>query len=224
MSVESYQYLKQFAHVVPSFINSLVVALGSTFLALVLAIPAAYAIVRYGTLPGRAFLVIMLFSRMIPYVSVAIPFFMIMKSFRLIDTRFALILAHSTINLPLGIWLIASYLEGTPFQLEEAARIDGCSRLGALVRIIVPTMIGGIAITSLFCFLTSWNEFLFSLLLTTAKAKTTPIAIAELKTQYSIDWGAMTALSTLFSLPVVIFSLLMQNRIVSGMTMGAVKQ
>ena len=160
---------------------------------------------------------------MIPYISIAIPFFALMRSFRLTDTWFAVALAHVTISLPLAIWLLASFMESVPSELEDAARVDGCSRLTALLRVIVPVTAGGIVVTAIFCFLASWNEFLFALLLTSVKARTAPIVIAGLKTQYGLNWGPMTAVATLYSLPVIVFSLFMQRRIVAGMTMGAVK-
>ena len=136
---------------------------------------------------------------------------------------FAVALAYVTISLPLAIWLLASFMESVPSELEDAARVDGCSRLTALLRVIVPVTAGGIVVTAIFCFLASWNEFLFALLLTSVKARTAPIVIAGLKTQYGLNWGPMTAVATLYSLPVIVFSLFMQRRIVAGMTMGAVK-
>jgi len=224
ITLETYRYIGKFPYVIFSFINSIIIAVGSTIFALILSIPAAYAITRYRTMSGRIFMIISLCSRMIPYVSIAIPFFIIMKTLHLVDTHVAVMFAHSTISLPLAIWLMASFFEGVPRELDEAARIDGCSRLGALVRVIAPISISGIAVTAIFCFLLSWNEFLFALLLTSLKAKTVPITIADFKTQYTIEWGAMCAVATLFSLPGVIFSLFMQKRIVAGITLGALKQ
>ena len=222
-SVNSYQRFTEDPAVPRAFGNSIVVALLSTALAVTLALPAAWAISRYSSWPGRLFLLAALITRMIPYISIAIPFFALMRSFRLTDTWFAVALAHATISLPLAIWLLASFMESVPSELEDAARVDGCSRLAALLRVIVPVMAGGIVVTAIFCFLASWNEFLFALLLTSVKARTAPIVIAGLKTQYGLNWGPMTAVATLYSLPVIVFSLFMQRRIVAGMTMGAVK-
>ena len=223
ISFESYSRITDFPAITKSFRNSLIIALGVTVLATTLAVPASYAVSRYGTLPGQIFMVIALVTRMVPYVSIAVPFFVLMNTLDLLDTHFAVILAHTTMALPLAIWLMASFFEGIPNELEEAAKVDGCSRLGALVRVIVPVSIGGIAVTAIFTFLASWNEFLFSLLLTSIEAKTAPIAIAEFKTQYGVEWGTMTALATIYSVPVILFSFFMQKRIVSGMTSGAVK-
>lgn len=222
-SVENYLRITNFPVIPKSFLNSLIIALISTSLAITLAVPAAYAISRYGTRPGRIFLVVALITRMIPYVSVAIPFFGMMRRLGLTNTYLGVALAHTTINLPLAIWLLSSFLEAIPTEIEEAARVDGCSRFSALIRVIIPIALGGIAVTAIFAFLASWNEFLFSLLLTSNETKTAPIAISEFKTQYGVDWGTMTSLSVLYSFPVIVFSLFMQKRIVAGMTMGAVK-
>ena len=223
ISLENYRNIATFPSVRQSFGNSLTIALLSTLITISLAVPAAYAVARFASLAGKIFLIAVLITRLIPPVSVGIPLFAIMRSLDLTDTHIGVALAHSTISVPLAIWLLASFMESIPHELEEAARVDGCSRFGALFRIIIPVAAGGIAVTSVFVFLASWNEFLFALLLSSTSVKTAPIAIAEFRTQYGIQWGTMTSLSVLFSFPVIIFSLLMQKRIVAGMTMGAVK-
>lgn len=223
ISFENYRIIGEYPVVQRSFGNSAIIALLSTAISIGLAVPAAYAIARFATWAGRLFLIAALVTRLIPPVSVGIPLFAIMRSLGLIDTHLGLALAHSTISVPLAIWLLASFMESIPRALEEAARVDGCSRFGALFRIIIPVAAGGIAVTAIFVFLASWNEFLFSLLLSSTGVKTAPIAIAEFKSQYGIQWGTMTSLSVLYSFPVIIFSILMQKRILAGMTMGAVK-
>ena len=222
-SVQNYVRALSTPGTTAAFANSLIIALCSTLLSLVLSVPAAYGVTRYATVPGRVFLVLALCARMIPYISIGVPLFNMMKNLQLLDTHLAVIIAHTTINLPLAIWLMCSFFENFPVAIEEAARVDGCSRLGALLRVVVPLASGGIAVTAIFAFLTSWNEFLLALLLTSVHARTAPIAIAELNTQYGVDWGTMAALSILFSLPVLLFSFLMQRRIISGLTLGAVK-
>ncbi len=223
ISLENYSNIATFPSVRQSFANSLTIALLSTLITISLSVPAAYAVARFASMAGKIFLIAVLITRLIPPVSVGIPLFAIMRSLGLTDTHIGVALAHSTISVPLAIWLLASFMEGIPHELEEAARVDGCSRFGALFRIIIPVAAGGIAVTSVFVFLASWNEFLFALLLSSTSVKTAPIAIAEFRTQYGIQWGTMTSLSVVFSFPVIIFSLLMQKRIVAGMTMGAVK-
>lgn len=219
----NYQRIFGDAIVLRSFGNSFVIAAMSTVISLVLAVPAAYGISRFATGFGRVFIVGVLITRMVPYVSVAIPLFAIMRTLGLSDTHLGVALAHTTVNLPLAIWLMASFFEGMPPELEEAARVDGASRIGALMRVILPLVAGGVAVTAIFAFLASWNEFLFALLLTSVEAKTVPVVIAEFKSQYGLEWGVMTALASLYSLPVVVLALFLQKRIVAGLTLGAVK-
>lgn len=222
-SLENYLQITKYATIPQTFANSLIIACLSTTLTLILAVPAAYGITRFNTPYGRSFLVITLVARMIPYISVAVPLFFIMKSVKLIDTPLAVAIGHMTISLPLAVWLLSSFFEGIPAELEEAARVDGCGRFEAFLRVIVPIVVSGIAVTAIFAFLASWNDFLFALLLTSTKAKTAPLAIAEFNSQYGTVWGTMTSLATLFSLPVIIVSFFLQRRIVAGATMGAVK-
>jgi len=209
--------------VIPSFINSVVTAVTSTVLSLVLAVPAAYAITRYRTASGRVFIVAALVTRMVPTIAVGAPLVETMRVLGINDTSFGLALAHTTISLPLSIWLMASFFEAVPDELEEAAKVDGCSRLGALWRVVMPVVSGGLAVTAIFGFLASWNEFLFSLLLTSLRAQTTPIVIANFQTQFGLDWGGMTALAAVYSIPVILLTLVLQRHIVAGLTLGAVK-
>jgi len=206
-----------------AFLNSLIVAICSTALALVLAVPAAYGASFFPNRLSGWFLLFALVTRMVPSVSLGVPFFSLMRSIGLLDTQLGLILAHTTISLPLAIWMMAAFFESVPRELEEAARIDGCSRFGALVRVILPVVGGGMAISALFAFIASWNEFLYALLLTSQRATTTPIVISEFKTAYGLSWGPMTAIAVLYSAPVIVLSIVLQKQIVGGLTFGAVK-
>ncbi|WP_307098561.1 carbohydrate ABC transporter permease [Arthrobacter globiformis] len=209
--------------VLASFINSIQTAIISTVLSLVLAVPAAYGITRYQTLSGRIFIMAALVTRMVPPVAIGIPLASMMAAVGLSDTPIALSIAHTTISLPLSIWLMSSFFESVPKDLEEAATVDGCSRLGALWRVVIPVVSGGIAVTAIFAFLASWNEFLFALLMTAIRSQTTPVVIANFQTQFGLDWGSMTALAAVYSIPVILLTLLLQRKIVAGMTLGAVK-
>jgi multiple sugar transport system permease protein len=209
--------------VAPALINSVMTAVLSTIFSLVLAVPAAYAITRYHTPSGRVFVVAALVTRMVPTIAVGAPLVETMRTLHISDTSFALAIAHTTISLPLSIWLLASFFEAVPDELEEAAKVDGASRLGALWLVVLPVVSGGLAVTAIFAFLASWNEFLFSLLLTSVRAQTTPIVIANFQTQFGLDWGAMTALAAIYSVPVILLTLALQRHIVAGLTLGAVK-
>jgi len=209
--------------VVASFVNSIVTATLSTLISLVLALPAAYAVVRYRTRTGRFFIIAALVTRMVPPIVIGVPMITIFHDLGLADTSVALAIAHTTISLPLSIWLMSSFFDAVPVELEDAAKIDGCSRLGALWRVVIPVTSGGVAVTAIFAFLASWNEFLFALLLTAVRAQTTPVVIANFQTQFGLDWGSMTALAVVYSVPVILLTLLLQRHIVAGLTLGAVK-
>ncbi|WP_223691031.1 carbohydrate ABC transporter permease [Leifsonia poae] len=222
-TVDNYVSALTRSGVIPSFINSIVTAVLSTAISLVLAIPAAYAVTRFRTRTGRAFIVAALVARMVPPIVVGVPMITLFRNLGISDTSFALAIAHTTISLPLSIWLMSSFFEAVPAELEEAAKIDGTSRLGALWRVVIPVTSGGVAVTAIFAFLASWNEFLFALLLTAVRSQTTPIVIANFQTQFGLDWGSMTALAVVYSIPVILLTLLLQRHIVAGLTLGAVK-
>lgn len=223
VSLDNYRSLFANPSIPLAFANSLVVAVVSTVLALLLAVPAAYGATYLRAHISNWFLIFALVTRMVPAVSLGIPLFVMLKSAGLLDTQIGLILAHTTQSLPLAIWLMAAFFESVPQELEEAARIDGASRFGAFVRVILPVVSGGIAVAALFSFIASWNEFLYALLLTAERAKTAPIVIAQFKTAYGLDWGPMTALAVLYSFPVIVVTLLLQKHIIGGLTLGAVK-
>ncbi|MFC7597819.1 carbohydrate ABC transporter permease [Terrabacter sp. GCM10028922] len=222
-SLENYTAALQAPGVVASFVNSLSTALISTALSIGLGVPAAYGITRFASRAGRVFMSATLVTRMVPPVAIGIPLVTMTSALGLRDTPTGLGLAHATISLPLSIWLLCSFFEAVPAELEEAARVDGCGRLRALWSVIMPVVSGGVAVTAIFAFLASWNEFLFALLLTATRGQTTPIVIANFQTQFGLQWGPMTALACLYSVPVVVLTLFLQRRIVAGLTLGAVK-
>ncbi len=222
-TLENYVNALQRTGVVASFINSTTTAVISTALSLLLATPAAYAITRFRTRSGRLLSMTALITRMVPPVAVGVPLMSMIASMRLTDTPTGLAIAHTTISLPLSILLMASFFEAVPVEIEEAAKVDGCGRMRALWSVVMPVVSGGVAVTAIFAFLASWNEFLFSTLLTSVRAQTTPIMIANFQTQFGLDWGPMTALATLYSVPVIILTIFLQRHIVAGLTLGAVK-
>lgn len=209
--------------VIASLVNSVVTAVVSTGLSLVLAVPAAYAITRFRTPSGRVFVIAALVTRMVPLIAVGAPLIEVMRALGLTDTSFGLAIAHTTVSLPLSIWLMTSFFEAVPDELDEAAKIDGAGRLRALWSVVLPVVRGGLSVTAIFAFLASWNEFLFALLLTSVRAQTTPVVIANFQSQFGLDWGGMTALAALYSIPVILLTLFLQRHIVAGLTLGAVK-
>ncbi|WP_295119639.1 carbohydrate ABC transporter permease [uncultured Leifsonia sp.] len=222
-TIQNYLNVLSTQGVPESFVNSLQTAVLSTVLSLVLGVPAAYAVTRYRTRPGRIFILLALIMRMVPAIIVGAPLITMFHNLGLSDTSLALAIAQTTISLPLSIWLMASFFEAVPDELDESARVDGCSRLGSLWRVVLPVARGGVAVTAIFAFLASWNDFIFALLLTSVRAVTTPLQIANFQSQFGLDWGNMTSLAVLYSVPVIILAVVLQRHIVAGLTLGAVK-
>jgi multiple sugar transport system permease protein len=206
--------------------NSLIVALGSTACALVLGTVAAYSLARF-RLPRRLdqkLALWILSTRMMPAIVTAVPLFLIMRDLRLVNTRVSLVIVYTAFNLPFVVWMMRGFFVEVPRDLEEAAMVDGDSRLGAFCRIVLPLVTPGLAATAVFCLVVSWNEFLFALVMTqTDDAMTLPVGIAGRVTQYGIQWGAMSAASIVAIVPILAFALVVQKYLVRGLSLGAVK-
>jgi multiple sugar transport system permease protein len=207
-------------------ITSAIVAVVSTACALVIGTLAAYALTRF-RLPynlDRKLSLWILSTRMFPAIVTAVPLFLMMRDLRLLNTKPALIIVYTAFNLPFVVWMMRGFFAEVPRDLEEAALVDGDSRLGALVRVVLPLVSPGLAATAVFCLIVSWNEFLFALVLTqTDAAMTLPVGIAGRVTQYEIKWGVMSAAGVVAMMPILIFALAMQKYLVRGLSLGAVK-
>ncbi len=201
-------------------VNSMVVALGSTGLALLLGLPGAYAIARYRR-TGIALAI--LTARMAPGIGYLIPWFILFTKAKMIDTYSALILTHLIVALPLVLWVMIGFFEDVPGDLIEAARIDGCSNWSAFLRIAIPLAKPGIVATGILAFIFSWNNFLFSLIIAGFKTRTLPIAVYSFLSYEEINWGGLTAAATVITLPVLLLALFVQKHIVRGLTLGAMK-
>ena len=206
-----------------SLINSLIVAIATTALALLLGTPAAYAIARYEFRLKRDLWFWFISHRMLSPICVALPFFLIARTLNLIDTHLVLILLYLTFNLPVVIWICADQFRGVPRELDDAALIDGLGRFGMFWRIAVPLALPGIVVSAIFSFIFSWNELLFALILTRAGTRTAPVAATTFMSGYELPWGEIMATGTLIVLPVIVFALLVSRHLVRGLTMGAVK-
>ena len=209
--------------VAPSLLNSLIVAVGTTGLALLLGLPAAYAIARYDFRLKRDLWFWFISHRMLSPICVALPFFLIARTLGLIDTHLVLILLYLTFNLPVVIWICADQFRAVPIELDEAAVIDGLGRFGIFWRIAIPLAAPGIVVSAIFSFIFSWNELLFALILTRAGTRTAPVAATTFMSGYELPWGEIMATGTLIVLPVTVFALLVSRHLVRGLTMGAVK-
>ena len=204
--------------------NSLLVASSVTIIALVFGSLASYALVRLRFPFQRSMLIGILGTRMIPEISLIIPLYIFATRVGLFNSPVILIITYLSFALPFAIWLMAAFFDTIPIELEDAARIDGCSRIETLWKIIMPISAPGLVSTGLFVFLTAWDEFFFALILTsTVSAKTVPVAIAEFTGRYVVDVGGMMTGGVLAAIPPVILSLIFQRYIVSGLTAGAVK-
>ena len=204
-------------------LNSAIVAVGSSFMALVLALPAAYALARLD-FSGKKELSFMILSfLMMPPIAVALPYIILMKNVHLIDTQFGLMVAHMTFNLPFSVWLLNSFIREIPEELDEAMLVDGGTRLGVLIKIILPLSKPGIASTAIFCIISSWNEFLFALFLAPMESKTLPVAAVGLISFGNIFWDQIGAASFVIVVPIFVFALMVQKHLARGLTLGAVK-
>ncbi len=207
-----------------SLANSVVVAVGATALSLLLGVPAAYALSRWRLRARRSLALWILATRMAPPVAFTIPFFLAYRHLGLIDTLPGLILIYLTFNLALVVWMMRNFFEGVPRALEEAAWIDGCGVWSGFRRIALPLAAPGLAATGVLCFILSWNDFFYALILTRTKAMTAPVAIVNFMQYEGWEWGKIAAGGALVMLPVVIFSLFVQRYLVRGLTAGGVKE
>jgi len=207
-----------------TLLNSFIVASSVTIVALIVGSLASYALVRLKFPFQRGMLMGILGTRMIPEVSLVIPLYIMASRIRLLNTPTILIITYLSFALPFAIWLMASFFQTIPVELEDAALIDGCTRVQTLWRIIMPISAPGLVSTGLFVFLTAWDEFFYALIFTsTVAAKTVPVAIAEFTGRYVVDVGGMMTGGVLAAIPPVLLSLIFQRYIVSGLTAGAVK-
>ncbi len=204
--------------------NSLIVAATTTLFCIVVGSTAAYALARLDFRGRNAILGFILAVTMFPQISIVSPLFLLLRTLRLIDTYPGLILPYLTFAMPLTVWLLVGYFRQIPIELEEAARIDGASRLSVFLSIVAPLAIPGMATTAILTFIYCWNEFLFALSFTlTPDRQTVPVAIALFRGRYEVPWGQILAAAIVTTAPVAALVLLAQRRIVQGLTSGAVK-
>ncbi len=206
-----------------SFWNSLVTSVGSTIAAILLGVPGAYALSRMAYKTGSRMSLLILASRMAPPIAFTIPYFLAYRFIGLHDTLSGLILIYLTFNLSLVIWLMRSFFDAIPRTLEEAAWIDGASMWQGFTRIILPITGPGLAATAILCFLYSWNDFFFALILTRTEATTAPVAVVNFLDHEGWQWGKIAAGGTMVMMPVLVFSVAVRKFLISGMSAGAVK-
>ncbi|MGQ9585955.1 MAG: carbohydrate ABC transporter permease [Anaerolineae bacterium] len=204
-------------------LNSVLISLGATLCSLMIGTPAAYTLARFRFRGKRDLAFYILSTRMAPPLAVLIPFYILFSNFRILDTYTALLIVYTVFNLSFVIWMMQGFFSEIPTELEDAARVDGCSRYGAFARVTLPLTAPGLAATAIFCLLLSWNEFLFALVLTSKVAKTAPVALYNFVTFHEVLWGSLFAAGTMVTFPVLVFTLLAQRNLVRGLTMGAIR-
>lgn len=204
-------------------LNSLIVALGSTAFSLTFGTLGAYGIsrIKHKRMNDVAFWILSM--RMFPPIAVVVPYYIIFKTVGLLDTPLALIIVYSTANIPLTVWLMKGFFDEVPSTLEEAAAVDGHNVFDIFWRIALPLVAPGLAVSAVFCFIFSWNEFLFALMLTGSKAQTAPVAVMSFWSSDAVQWGRIMAGSFIILIPSVIFVLTCQRWLVRGLMMGSVK-
>ena len=208
-----------------NFKNSVLVAGLSTVLATLLGVPAAWAYSRFQMKAKKDQLFFILSTRFMPPVVVVIPIFLMYRDLNLFDTKLGLILIYAAFNLSFTIWMMKGFVDEVPSEYEDAAMLDGYSRLEAFLRVTLPLLIPGIAATAVFALIFSWNEFVFAIFLTSSEsARTAPPAIAGLIGGTTIDWGLVAASAMVFAIPVLLFAFLVRKHLVAGVTLGAVRR
>ena len=200
--------------------NSFWVAFASTGLSIIIGVPAAYSMSRFAM---RRSALVVLMARIIPGVSLLVPWYYVFSNLSLVGGYGVLILSHMFVALPLIVYIMMSYFDSMPLELEESARVDGLTHIGAFRRITLPLSLAGVATAGILAFIFSWNNFMFALVLSGADTKTLPVAIFNFVSYASIDWGGLMAASVVVTIPIMIIALFTQKYIVSGLTAGATK-
>ena len=203
--------------------NSALVAAASTAVAIPFAAAAAYAFSRFRMRGERAVFVVILATQFVPAAAVVLPFFVMFRDLGILDTRTGLIVVHLSLVLPFAVWMIKGFIDGLPADAEESALVDGAGRLRVIRDIVIPAAAPGVVAAAVFCFIVSWNDFLFALILTTNDAVTLPVGLALFKAEEGDLWNLLAAAGIVIMAPMFVLALLVQRHFVQGMTMGAVR-
>lgn len=210
-------------HLEQKLLNSTIVAFVTVLLAIPIATCAAYSFSRF-TLKGQTVLLVMILAtQFVPAVVIVLPFFVMFRDIGLLDTRIGLILVNLSIVMPFAIWMIKGFIDGIPMDTEEAALVDGSTRMQVIRNIVLPMAAPGIVTAAIFCFIIGWNEFLFALILTSKDAVTLPIGLALFKAEEGDLWNLLAAAGIIIMVPMFVLALIIQKHFVQGMTMGAVR-
>lgn len=224
LSLESYRNLLELTDYPRHFLNSVIVAVVAVLVTMVFSVMIAYAVTRQRIRGKKVIVGAMLYAYMFPPLLIAIPIFTIFARLGLSDTLTGLIASHLTLTLPLGVWFLWGFFKSMPFELEEAAMVDGCTRLGAFLRVVLPLALPGLITVAIFSFLLSWTDYTFALVMIGSDAnKTLPVGLASMVGSFDLRWGEIMAGSTLIALPLFAAFALMSQYFIQGLGAGAVK-
>ena len=216
-------YVEVLKSVLLPFLNSVSITAGSLIVSFVFGLPCAYALGRFNLKRKDSLAFNFLTQFMLPPMAMVVAFFITFTSLGIVGSRLALMLCYVTFDLPLVVWLMKDYFESLPKEIDEAAMVDGCTPAGSFFRISLPLVKPGITVAAIMCFIFTWNEYFYAVILTQRRTQTLPLLLGLYFRQYQVAWGNIAALGMITITPVVVFGILVQKRLVRGLTLGAVK-
>lgn len=224
ITLENFRQVLFQSNFVRYFMNSIFITVVTTVICMVLSVMAAYGLTRYYIIGSEKLKMAVLMTRMFPGILLCIPFYIIMKQIQLIDSYVGLIMMYCSFTLPFAIWNTCAFFNTIPWELEEAAMIDGCGRLRSFFAVIVHVAKPGLFVTALFCFMSSWDEYMYaSIFINTTLKKTIQVGMQDFVGQYSVDWGLLMSAVVISLIPLLLFFALVQKNLVDGLSSGAVK-
>lgn len=224
ISFENYQIVFEQMGFGTNVLNSILIAGGTTLLAITISCLGAYGIVRFMPRLGNAITRILITTYMFPAILLAVPYSIIMGKLGLVNNRIGLIIVYMTFSVPYAVWLLVGFFKTVPLEIEEAARVDGATKIQTFTKVVMPIVAPGVVAVAIYTFINAWNEFLYSLILMNSSSKmTAAVALKSLEGQEVLDWGVMMAASALVVIPSVIFFMLIQKRIAGGLAQGSIK-
>ena len=224
ITLENFRQVLFQSNFVRYFMNSIFITVVTTVICMILSVMAAYGLTRYYIIGSEKLKMAVLMTRMFPGILLCIPFYIIMKQIQLIDSYVGLIMMYCSFTLPFAIWNTCAFFNTIPWELEEAAMIDGCGRLRSFFAVIVHVAKPGLFVTALFCFMSSWDEYMYaSIFINTTLKKTIQVGMQDFVGQYSVDWGLLMSAVVISLIPLLFFFALVQKNLVDGLSSGAVK-
>ncbi len=224
ISFENYHIVFEQMGFGTNVLNSILIAGGTTLLAITISCLGAYGIVRFMPRLGNAITRVLITTYMFPAILLAVPYSIIMGKLGLVNNRIGLIIVYMTFSVPYAVWLLVGFFKTVPLEIEEAARVDGATKIQTFTKVVMPIVAPGVVAVAIYTFINAWNEFLYSLILMNSSSKmTAAVALKSLEGQEVLDWGVMMAASTVVVVPSVIFFMLIQKRIAGGLAQGSIK-